>query len=452
MYKDSLESFILNQCKDIRHRFCMPGHKGNLNPLDVTEVGDMDNLHQPHGALKAAHARCATAYGAKTAHFVVNGSSAGVIAMLCAMAVEGKTVLLSADCHISAASALIHSGALPKMLPPNHRADGLPLPAATRDVANALNGDEPLAAVLITSPNYYGFCADIPAIASLCHNKGIPLLVDAAHGAHFGFAPSLPPQPVQADAWVVSAHKTLNVPNQGAILFVGHNSFVDQRRLWDALHTVQTTSPSWPLLCALDNAVFDLSRNGRDAYAALNARIQQLKKMLDDTPFELVMDDAAVRDNTRLILSTQKQGLSGFSAAKALQNKGIWVEMADPCHLILICAPADTHEDFKCLHEALVSLPCDVDLPRMHRQPPHGKLSLSPRSAAYGTMEPCKLAFSHGRIAARTVCCYPPGVAVVLPGQTITDGQVAFLLEMEQAGAGLMHVDNDCIQVLPKNA
>ena len=68
----------------------------------------------------------------------------------------------------------------------------------------------------MTSPNYYGFCADIPAIAALCHEKNVALLVDAAHGAHFGFSPLLPIQPVDADGWVVSAHKTLCVSNQGS--------------------------------------------------------------------------------------------------------------------------------------------------------------------------------------------------------------------------------------------
>jgi len=445
----TLEQAIQRQFTTIHQRFCMPGHKGQLDPLDVTEAGDMDNLSHPQGALLAAHERCAKAYGAQAAHFCVNGSTGGVIAMLCSLPLEGKTVLLCADCHTSAASALIHCGAKPLMLPPRHRKDGVPLPSGVTDVANALEENPSVAAVFITSPNYYGFCADIPSIAALCHHKGIPLLVDAAHGAHFGFAASLPPQPKEADAWVVSAHKTLPVYNQGAIVFLGKNSLIEKRRLFDALATVQTTSPSWPLLCSLDNACLGLCRSAKEQYSELLLRIRRFERLLCGMPFEVISaNDTEMKDPTRLVLSLKKQGVSGFMAAKHLQSEGILVEMADLHHLILICTPKDTEEDFLQLHEALLSMPFGNGCPGSLAQPPHGMLSVSPRCAAYGTMELCKLSQAKAHISARAICCYPPGVAIVLPGQTITQAQIDYLLSMEKAGAQLLNVEDGSIFVL----
>ncbi len=446
---ESLEQSIRRQLESVSQRFCMPGHKGKLNPLDVTEAGDMDNLMHPQGALQEAHERCATAYGAQAAHFCVNGSTSGVIAMLCSLPLEGKTVLLCADCHYSAVSGLIHSGANVQMLPPNCREDGLSLPASADDVSAALQDNPSIAAVFITSPNYYGFLADIPAIATLCHQKGIPLLVDAAHGAHFGFASCLPPQPVEADAWVVSAHKTLSVSNQGAILLFGKNSGLEERRVWDALSTVQTSSPSWPLLCALDNACTDLCQNGQVRYSELIGRIRRFEDSLSGLPVNLVQAPSIQKDPTRLVLSIRDKGITGFEAAASLQSQGIWVEMADICNLVLIITPMDTDEDFESLYTALSKIPNGNRFPINIAQPKHGTPEVSPRCAAYGTMAICGLKDACGRIAARAICCYPPGVAIVLPGQRITQEQIDYLLAMQDAGAQLVHAENSNVYVLP---
>ncbi len=445
---ESLEQSIKRQLNGVQSRFCMPGHKGKLDTIDVTETGEIDNLMYPKGALKRAHERCAEAYGAKAAHFCVNGSTSGVLAMLCSLPLEGKTILLGADCHISVASGLIHSGAIPRMLNPQHREDGIPLPTDAKDVATALMANPSIAAVFITSPNYYGFCADVPAIAALCHQRGIPLLVDAAHGAHFGFAQGLPTQPVDADAWVVSAHKTLNVPNQGAVLFLGKDSLIEERRLWDALATFQTSSPSWPLLCALDSACTDL-RNGQTRYPALFRRIERFSIALATLPIDVIDGAPLQKDATRLILRVKNKRISGFDAATYLHAHGIWVEMADPRHLVLITAPVDTDADFDRLLDVLSDMPNGSGSIAYPAQPMHGELQVSPRCATYGTMLPCALKDAAGRVSARAVCCYPPGVCITLPGQRITEQQIDYLLQMQSAGATLIHVEDGHVLVLP---
>ena len=446
---ESLEQSIKRQLNGLQSRFCMPGHKGTLDVMDVTETGEIDNLMYPLGALKRAHERCAEAYGAKSAHFCVNGSTGGVLAMLCSLPLEGKTILLGADCHISAASGLIHSGAIPRMLLPQHREDGIPLPTDASDVANALKVNPSIAAVIITSPNYYGFCADVPAIAALCHQTGIPLLVDAAHGAHFGFAQGLPAQPVEADAWVVSAHKTLNVPNQGAVLLLGKDSLIEERRLWDALATFQTSSPSWPLLCALDSACTDLRLNGQKLYPALLERIGRFRDALSNLSIDVIDGNPLQKDATRLILRVKNKRISGFDAAKYLHANGIWVEMADPWHLVLITTPVDADEDFDRLSRVLSAMPDGSGIIAYPAQPMHGELEVSPRCATYGTMLPCVLKDAAGRVSARAICCYPPGVCITLPGQRITEQQIDYLSQMQSAGASLIHVEDGNVLVLP---
>jgi lysine decarboxylase len=311
-----------------------------------------------------------------------------------------------------------------------------------------LSDNPAVAAVLIQSPNYYGFTADVPAISALCRERNIPIWVDAAHGAHFGFSSSLPPQPMQADAWVVSAHKTLPVPNQGAMLLCGMDSLSDERRLFDALASFMTSSPSWPLLCAIDSAVADLVACAAARYADLFVRIARFARSIDGSLYHIVDAPASHKDPTRLLIDVSKAGLSGFTAAEWLAAQGIWVEMADERRLVLITTPEDTDEDFTCLAEALACLPTGTQLPKNAPQPPHGEFAVSPRCAAYGTMSLRELSLSVGCIAARAICAYPPGCAVVLPGEIVTKAQTDYLLAMQAAGASLLGVEDGAMHVL----
>ena len=70
-------------------------------------------------------------------------------------------------------------------------------------VEEALKDVPDIAAVIITSPTYDGVVSDIEKIADIVHRAGIPLIVDAAHGAHFGFSPLFPESPVRQGADLV---------------------------------------------------------------------------------------------------------------------------------------------------------------------------------------------------------------------------------------------------------
>ena len=54
------------------------------------------------------------------------------------------------------------------------------------DVEKALVENPKIRAVVIVSPTYDGVVSDVKAISEVVHKKGIPLIVDEAHGAHFG--------------------------------------------------------------------------------------------------------------------------------------------------------------------------------------------------------------------------------------------------------------------------
>ena len=90
----------------------------------------------------------------------------------------------------------------------------------TEEVREAVERDPKIEAVFLTSPSYDGFSSDLAGIAAYLHSRNIPLIVDAAHGAHLGFSEYLPKSALQegADVVVMSVHKTLPAPTQTALL------------------------------------------------------------------------------------------------------------------------------------------------------------------------------------------------------------------------------------------
>ena len=439
-YHTPISDLLRAQSAQARIRFCMPGHKGTRGIYDVTEAGEMDNLLHPTGVLTQAQTLAAKAYGANACAFSVNGSTGGVLALWTAFVRQGDVVLTAADSHFSAASGAVFSDAMPMILP--QRMHGLlPLPAQVADVEAALTVHPEIRAVWVTSPNYYGLCADIPRIAACCHVHGAVLLVDAAHGAHFGFAPHLPPQPVEADAWVVSMHKTLCVCNQGALVCIGHTAPIPAEAVFRALHRVQTTSPSWPLLAQMDEARAQLSVHGVEEYRTLYQRIDTFFQALRGSAVHpAALPDGILHDPTRVVLDITRTGRSGFSLAQQLAQQGIWIEMADTTHLVLICTPQDTEQSFAALATALCSFPVQKTVLSSPLPPPASNMQHSPRAAAYGTMAVCPIHKAAGRISAQCVCCYPPGTVTLWPGALITRTHIDYIEHMAAQGASLTGV------------
>ena len=79
----------------------MPGHKrrmGDLgNPffIDITEIDGFDDLHHAEGILKQAEERAAELYGSEETHYLVNGSTSGILAAISGCTAAGGTVLLA---------------------------------------------------------------------------------------------------------------------------------------------------------------------------------------------------------------------------------------------------------------------------------------------------------------------------------------------------------------------
>lgn len=157
---------------------------------DLPELPELDNLHAAEGVIHEAQSKAARLFGAEQTWFLVNGSTCGIQAAVMAACAPGEYLILPRNVHMSAVSAMVLSGALPKYLNPKpdlafgvaHGIHASQVEAAILEIRRAGNR---VGAVLVVSPTYFGVCSHIADLAHVCHLHDVPLIVDEAHGAHF---------------------------------------------------------------------------------------------------------------------------------------------------------------------------------------------------------------------------------------------------------------------------
>lgn len=442
-------------------RFHMPGHKGRgmggffnaeLITWDVTELSFSDDLSNPQTSLLQVQEACAARYGAAQTFLLVNGSTAGLHALLLSLP-RGARLLIGRDCHRATLAGAALGGHTVSFVQPTYLDSEALWGCVTPDALEAAMAKAPVDAVILTSPNYYGLCADIPALAKIARQHGALLFVDNAHGAHFPFAKTLPQGPAgHADAWVTSAHKTLNALGQAAMLHIGPRmpAFAVQR----ALCLIQTSSPSYLLLASLDWALYTASL--RDLWArevqTCHALAKQMQRILGIQPLpRSLIGRAGIydMDATRLVIDVSGRGLTGYAAQKELEQRDVFVELSDSRRLVLICTPSDDPRWYMQLLRALEQLPYGLDEPAM----PLGMYPVLPQAlplhaAIQAPAEECPLEAAAGRIAAECAGLYPPGIPLWAPGERITAESVAFFQQAQQAGASFFGVRQGLVAIL----
>lgn len=445
-------------------RWHTPGHKGHWIDAayrdavgaaafawDLTELTDLDNLHQPLGPIAEAEALAAALYGGDQAYFLVNGSSAGLQAVLQSLPGTAK-VLLPRHAHRALVSGLVLSGGVPVWMEPDRVGPwSLPAGPGPDAVRAALAASRPDLVVLV-HPTYHGYTADLAATIAACHEAGVPVLVDAAHGAHLRFHDELPADPIAAgaDAAVYSFHKTLGAVT-GAAVLVARGERLDLERLRAALTLLQTSSPSYLMMASLDGARREAARSARTRLAALLPALRQAQVDLRAVGIEVAaaaqLPTGYRHDPTKLLFSLAGHGLSGTAAAAALRDRGVELELAEAACALALVTPADTPE-----HIAALTGHIKAIVAAQSRQAAAGQAQtavpatdrtdeaelpvavMTPSEAYRRRWQTVPLAQAAGRVAAALVSVSPPGIANLVPGELIDANTIATLQHAIEAG------------------
>jgi arginine/lysine/ornithine decarboxylase len=452
---------LIEMSQQLRVPLHVPGHKqgrslpsqfaawlGQAPKLDLTELPGLDNLHAPAGCIAESERLAALHYGSEHCFYSVNGSSAGVMAAILAAAENGK-VLLASPFHQSAWRGLVLANADAVLLPAavgepdgRHRP---PTPSALRD---ALRRHPDVSAVLVTSPTYQGVVADVRGLADVCHEAGVPLLVDEAHGAHFGLIEAFPAHSVAcgADVVVQSVHKML--PGLTQTAWVHHQgTLVSAQRLEQWLLALQTTSPSYLLLASLDVAQAWLRTEGPEAAVELLAALESAEIPIGQAPD---FDPLRHWIPTGSLAASQRIQL-------ALQKAGVFVEYADGVGVLSVFGFGLTTRDLSryqaALADALAAEGFDQGSPPvpdldLYAQLGLQSLAVKPRDAYGKPSRWVALRDAAGKVAGGMITPYPPGVPVVVPGQRLDAEIVAFVERLLAAHSDVHGVRDGKIAVL----
>ncbi|GIP41384.1 lysine decarboxylase [Paenibacillus sp. J31TS4] len=449
--------------------FHVPGHKGGealpdeavgllkqVMTLDLTEVTGLDDLHRPEGPILEAQRLAASCFGAEESWLLVNGSTVGNLAMVLGVCGRGERLIVQRNVHKSVLHGLMLAGAEAVFVPPVVDVrTGLAGGVDPEAVADALERHPEARGVLLTNPNYYGMGISLGAIADEVHAKGLPLLVDEAHGAHYGMHPALPESALAqgADVVVQSTHKLLTALTMGAMLHV-QGPRVDRRRLAQCLAMLQSSSPSYPILASLDLARALVQQTGSALFEEGLAAAREVRQAIGGMSQFAIPEWTAPtagwesQDPFKLAVRDRTGTLTGFALQRELEEDGCMVEMADEQYALLVFSLASRGAEAERLVRSLERIRANFSLAEKEkRDKPTNNNSMPPfpllsepvpfefdrRTSRQTVSVPIQQAA--GRRSAEMVIPYPPGIPVLYPGERISTEAVRQLDGLRIAGA-----------------
>ena len=484
------EELLINRLKAYKdsriYPFHMPGHKrlqlGGIkgetarsgmdfpNPffVDITEVEGFDNLHHAQGILKQSMEWAARVYGADRTWYLINGSTCGILASVCGCTRPGGHILMSRNCHKAAYHAayinhLRTSYVYPQDLPGLGIQGGI-LP---EDVEKALEEHRDIQAVFIVSPTYDGVVSDVSKIADIVHRKGIPLIVDEAHGAHFRFGKWFPDSALDmgADAVIQSVHKTLPSLTQTALLHIKGN-YVNSRNIERYLSIFQSSSPSYVFMASIENSIFVMDRMQRERDSVqmkeYEAHLMDLRRRLASMKNLRLVDRDIVGmggvwdlDVSKIVVSTRGTALSGADLSSILREKyHLEMEMCGADYVTAITTVFDSPEGLQRLGDSLEEIDADVtgtpgsreDGPAVYGMRAQAQCCL--REAMESPSRPVRLKGSEGKISAEFVYLYPPGIPILAPGENIARNILDVIEEYIKKGLPIQGPEDESLETL----
>lgn len=451
----------------------IPGHKhrrdlvGDIVVGDVPLLAGLDTMKQSERLLATAEARAAEAWGVDWCRLSTGGSTHANQAAILAIGRPGRPVIVSRTLHRSVLTGMILAGLRPVWVRPEiDEATGLPAAVPVAAVATALAANPDACGVLVGDPSYVGTMSDIEGLADAAHAAGVPLVVDAAWAAYFGFSPLVPAHALArgADALVTSAHKTLPAWSQAALLLARttrHGGLLDADRLERGFEATHSTSASGAILASADASRALLQRDGEALIAKLVGLVGTARRALAAVPGVEVLsprppahpDGALAVDPAKLVVLISGTGAHGHAIEDDLLRQGITLEMADRDVLVPIITIADDESSVTASIGALIAAI------ERHRGTPRPRIAsaawsvdavtvVDPRDAFFAQHETVGADAAVGRVCAELVAPYPPGVPVLAPGELITRDALGALRDTLADGGRIAYAADPTLATL----
>ena len=484
--KKGIVDFLRQHMEKKTVAFHMPGHKGAafyeefgyggflaaLADADITEIPGADNLFQAEDVILATMKKYERLYGAKKSYLLVNGTIGGILASILSTVPKGRKLIMARNCHKSVFNALALAHAEPVYVYPELISEyGISGAVPPDEIKRLLEQNPEAEAVILPSPNYYGICSDISAIAEAVHQAGKILIVDQAHGAHLKFfaeentamiktcshsdctgSPAVKkavklPRPAEeqgADITINSIHKTLGSFTQSAVLNVNTDR-IDLDALEDKLQMIESSSPSYLLMASLDMNAEIILQHGKELFARWQENLEFFYKEAEKiSGLKIMRPKSSEMDSTKLNLDMSRLALSGDMLEEALMKKGIYCELVTGNILMCMSGIGNTREDYERLLLALREVANDNN----------EKLFIADKRYKgkcpdFGPLEFCRIPVEKvrvkiddaaGRICAASIIPYPPGIPIACPGERITEELAVYVKKLRERGEKVIGV------------
>lgn len=478
--------------------FHMPGHKygkiyeklgydkymDKLYKLDTTEILGTDNLHNAQGVIRKSQDNTKRILLADMDPvdregldllYLVNGSTCGIEAAIMTACKSGSSIIMNRGCHQSAYNACILARVKPIFVKEEiDKENNILMGARPEDYLEAIRSNPQASAVFITRPSYYGMSQDIDQVVELAHEYQMLVIVDEAHGAHFGLSHLLPKSAVYsgADMVIQSVHKTLPSLTQSSILIYRKRA-LDTARLTSVLSMVETSSPSYVMLMSIEVCYDIYEKSGRVLMQNLMNNIYRFKRGLKDYKV------FTTSDPSKIFVNTIEKGINGYDFAKVLRHRyNIQVELSNYSGVLFLATIANTKSDFDktlvamkdILDRKLFSVladfkeyiseharqerfqsigsiyrsrPISLDLPVAI---PERDMDLS--QAFDADKEDIRIEESLGRISGEFVIPYPPGVAILAPGELVDQDLIDFLVRARDINIDINGMESHSLETI----
>lgn len=462
---DYLDRILHDYAETDMYPFHMPGHKRRMlsddppEKIDITEIDGFDDLHHAEGILSEAQQRAARIAGADRSYLLVNGSTCGLLAAVSAACPVRGRILMARNCHKAVYHAAFLRNLSVEYLYPQVTGAGIQGSIRPEDVLHALQKadavHQPFDAVIVTSPTYDGVISDIRSLADMVHRFRIPLIVDEAHGAHFGLSPMQPEKACAcgADYVVESLHKTLPALTQCAVLHVADSEYTETELLAFYLQIYQSSSPSYVLMASMDRCMRILKESGSALFAQYERRIEDCYRSLNDLVNIRVLCQPGTKDpgiwqkdESKILLSAQSAGITGAELYQKLRSDfHLQPEMASGHYVTLLTSIMDTQEGFDRLVRALQKIDRELHADDAASGILTDRDIYQQNEKVYEITQaklmksvPVPLGQAAGKISADFLLLYPPGIPLLVPGERI---RVTMVEQIETCRAqGLMVV------------
>ncbi len=450
--------------------FHMPGHKRNHSlmendlpyGLDITEIEGFDDLHHAENLLKEAQERSAVIYHAEETCFLVNGSTVGLLSAVMGSVSPGGNVLVARNCHRCVYHAIEMQELCPIYLYPNEGPEGIAGEIDPEQVRKKLQENPGIQAVVIVSPTYDGVVSDVRAIAEIAHAYGIPLIVDEAHGAHFGFHPYFPQNANEqgADLVIHSLHKTMPSLTQTALLHL-NGKIAQKQQVKHYLDMLQSSSPSYVLMAGIDECLDLIQKNGKKLFCDYINRLERFRNALSEMK-QLYLLETSHYDRSKILISTKRCEKNAKEIYKILlRDYHLQMEMTSDQYFLAMTSIADTEEGLERLKRALLQIDKNLQeeaavtksVKRISAKKEaeikgaEGKkyLKAPEMVVTSGQMQELRrnqkekikrLVWEEcaGAVSAEYAYLYPPGIPLLVPGERVTKEIIERLQESEKSG------------------